>query len=37
MNINTIRFNAVQGIALAAGAGVLAWAGIVGAIFGLVG
>lgn len=31
MNTNTIKFNAVQGIALGAAAGIIMWAGIVGA------
>lgn len=36
MNLNTIKFNAVQGVALGAAAGVLTWAGIVSAVLAVI-
>ncbi len=36
MGMNTRVFNTTQGIVVATAAGVLAWAGIVGAVFGMV-
>lgn len=32
MNLNTIKFNTAQGVALGTAVGLLMWAGIVGAI-----
>lgn len=36
MDLQTVKFNTVQGIALGAAAGVLMWAGIIGAVLAIL-